>query len=65
MSKVVGLDSTKKPDPCQFCGSDPPHHSALACPRVKYAEIDDEGGLIAVEFFEPAIWNPPVGDETV
>lgn len=58
VGKVVGLESTKKPEPCQFCGADPPHASALVCPRLKYAEIDDSGGLIAVEFFEPEIWKP-------
>jgi hypothetical protein len=53
--KVVGITSAKKP--CQYCGADPAHPD-LSCPRIKYAEIYEDGSLAAVEFFEPEIWKP-------
>jgi hypothetical protein len=59
-SKVVGIDSAKKPDtPCLYCGKSPACPN-LTCPRIKFAELFEDGTLAAVEFFEPQIWNPRV-----
>ena len=64
MTKVVGIESGKKSEPCQYCGTEPAH-PGLSCPRIKAAELWEDGALVAVKFFKPEIWNPPpTGDET-
>ena len=55
--KVVDIDRGKQPDPCQFCGAEPAHVH-LSCPRIKAAELYEDGTVAFVEFF------PPTGDET-
>jgi len=50
--KVVEIDTKKKPvdSTCMFCGADHPH---MHCPRVKALELDEDGTVAFVEFFEP------------
>lgn len=56
MTKVVGIETGKKPDVCLYCGADPAH-AGLSCPRIKAAELYEDGSLAFVEFFES---KPPV-----
>lgn len=52
MTKVVGIDSGKKPDAdeCLFCDG---KHSSLKCPRLRYLELYEDGTIAAVEFIPP------------
>lgn len=52
-NKIVGLDSTKKPDPCMFCGED---HHPFRCQRVKKLELYEDGSVNYVQFRKP---KPP------
>jgi len=56
-SKIVGIESSKKPDACLYCGHEPAHPN-MTCPRVARFELWEDGTLAGVEFFEPEIWQP-------
>lgn len=59
MTKVVSIDagSGKKQEPCMFCGAELAHVH-LSCPRIKAAELYEDGSVAFIEYF------PPMGDES-
>jgi hypothetical protein len=58
--KLASIDGGKKddePEPCQFCGGIPAH-LGVSCPRIKEAELYENGALAFVKFFPPDVWMP-------
>jgi hypothetical protein len=59
VTKVVGIESAKKPDDdaCLYCGK-VPACLGMTCPKVVRFELFEDGSIAAVEFFDPDVWKP-------